>query len=78
MYPIFVDNESGDSNQEFELKNLLTKLCLSLIFISANVLSLCFAQTKEALSVLMLCTPVFIFTSGSSALLGCPRCGLSI
>ena len=30
---------------------------------------------KEALSVLMLCTPVFIFTSGSSA---CPRCGLSI
>ena len=26
----------------------------------------------------MLCAPVFIFTSGSSALLGCPRCGLSI
>ena len=26
----------------------------------------------------MLCTPVFIFTSGSSALLGRPRCGLSI
>ena len=24
----------------------------------------------------MLCTPVFIFTSGSSALLGCPRCDL--
>ena len=33
---------------------------------------------KEALSVLMLCTHVFIFTSGSSALLGCPCCGLSI
>ena len=33
---------------------------------------------KEALSVLMLCAPVFIFTSGSSALLGCPHCGLSI
>ena len=33
---------------------------------------------KQALSVLMLCAPVFIFTSGSSALLGCPRCGLSI
>ena len=33
---------------------------------------------KEALSVLMLCAPVFIFTSGSSALLGRPRCGLSI
>ena len=33
---------------------------------------------KEALSVLMLCTSVFIFTSGSSALLGRPRCGLSI
>ena len=32
---------------------------------------------KEALSVLMLCTPLFIFTSGSSALLGCPHCGLS-
>ena len=33
---------------------------------------------KEAFSVLMLCTPVFIFTSGSSALLGHPCCGLSI
>ena len=26
----------------------------------------------------MLCAPVFIFISGSSALLGCPHCGLSI
>ena len=26
----------------------------------------------------MLCAPVFIFTPGSSALLGCPRCGLLI
>ena len=26
----------------------------------------------------MLCMPLFIFTSGSSALLGCSRCGLSI
>ena len=26
----------------------------------------------------MLCAPVFIFTSGSSTLLGCPCCGLSI
>ena len=34
---------------------------------------------KEALwSVLMLCTPVFIFTSGSSLLVGRPRCGLFI
>ena len=32
----------------------------------------------KALRVLMLCTPVFIFTSGSSAHLGRPRCGLSI
>ena len=32
----------------------------------------------KKLSVLMVCTPVFIFTSGSSALLGRPRCGLSI
>ena len=32
----------------------------------------------KALSVLMLCAPVFIFTSGSSALLGSPRCVLSI
>ena len=32
----------------------------------------------EALSVLMLCAPVFIFTSGSSALLGHPCCGLLI
>ena len=35
-------------------------------------------QLKEALSVLMLCAPVFIFISGGSALLGHPRCGLSI
>ena len=35
----------------------------------------CEEATKEALSVLMLCAPVFIFTSGSSALLGRPRCG---
>ena len=32
----------------------------------------------KRLSVLMLCVPVFIFTSGSSALLGRPHCGLSI
>ena len=36
------------------------------------------ATPKEALSVLMLCTPVFIFTSCSSALLGHPHCGLLI
>ena len=37
------------------------------------------AFLKEALSVLMLCVPVFIFLSSSSVLLGgCPRCGLSI
>ena len=34
-----------------------------------------YAAFKEVLSVLMLCAPVFIFTSGSSALLGHPRCG---
>ena len=33
---------------------------------------------KEALSINALCTCVFIFTSGSSALLGCPHWGLSI
>ena len=33
---------------------------------------------KEVLSVAMLCTPMFIFTSGSSAILGRPFCGLSI
>ena len=33
---------------------------------------------KEVLSVSMLCMPMFIFTSGSSAILGCPFCGLSI
>ena len=33
---------------------------------------------KEPFSVLMLCAPVFIFTSDSSALLGRPRCGLLI
>ena len=32
---------------------------------------------KEALSVLMLCAPLFMCTSGSTALLGHPR-GLSI
>ena len=31
-------------------------------------------ELKEALSVLMLCPPVFKFTPGSSTLLGCPRC----
>ena len=36
------------------------------------------ASFKEALSVLMLCAPVFIFTSGSSALLGRPHCGFLI
>ena len=36
------------------------------------------SDVKEALSVLMLCAPVFIFTSGSSALLGRPRCALWI
>ena len=35
-------------------------------------------DVKEALSVLMLCTPVSLFTSGSSAPLGRPRCGLLI
>ena len=35
-------------------------------------------ELQEALSILMLYAPVFIFTSGSSALLGCPRCGLSM
>ena len=38
----------------------------------------CIIKVKEALLVLMLCAPVFIFTSGSSALFGCPHCGLSI
>ena len=37
-----------------------------------------FHTIKEALSVLMLCTPVFIFTSSRAALLGHPRCGLPI
>ena len=32
----------------------------------------------KKLSLLMFCVPVFIFTSGNSALLGRPRCGLSI
>ena len=40
--------------------------------------SLVFEGIEEALSVLMLCTPVFIFTSDSLALLECPRCGLFI
>ena len=35
-------------------------------------------KLKEALSELMLCVPVFIFTSGSSALLGKLRCVLSV
>ena len=33
---------------------------------------------KEVVSVIMLCAPVFIFTSGRSALLGRPRCGFLI
>ena len=38
----------------------------------------CIIKVKQGLLVLMLRAPVSIFTSGSSALLGCPRCGLSI
>ena len=45
---------------------------------NSNRCHCCSGLVKEALSVLMLSAPVFIFTSGSSALLGCPRCGLSI
>ena len=37
-----------------------------------------YAGFKEVLSVLLLCEPVFIFTSSSSALLGHMCCGLSI
>ena len=36
------------------------------------------SKLKGALSVLMLCAPVFIFTSGSSGLFGRPCCSLSI
>ena len=35
-----------------------------------------FPRNFKKLSVFMLCVPVFIFTSSSSALLGHPRCGL--
>ena len=38
----------------------------------------CQVDFKESLSVLKLCAPVLIFISSSSALLGCPCCGLSI
>ena len=37
-----------------------------------------YASVKEAISLLILCAPVFIFTSGSSALLGHTLCGLLI
>ena len=40
--------------------------------------SLPHARFRCKRSVLMLCAPVFIFTSGRSVLLGRPRCGLSI
>ena len=33
---------------------------------------------KDVLSLLMICVYMFIFTSGSSALLECPHCGLLI
>ena len=52
-------------------------LTIPTIEINRTVVS-SWAKSKEAPSVLMLCAPVFIFTSGSSALLGRPRCGLSI
>ena len=48
------------------------------LVIEIIVASVSMDALKEALSVLMLCTPVFIFTSRSSALLGHPRCGLWI
>ena len=48
------------------------------LFAEQSVVCLFVCLFKEALSVLMLCAPVFIFTSGSSALLGHPHCGLLI
>ena len=52
-----------------------------LIFIGLQTMERMYAHLygfPASLSVLMPCVPVFIFTSGSSALLGRPRSGLSI
>ena len=43
-----------------------------------HVISTGIGRVKKAISLLMLCTPIFIFTSSTSALLGHPRCGVSI
>ena len=58
------------SNNSRKESDVLRNLYLSTFNVKSWVL--------KALSVLMLCAPVFIFTFGSSALLGRPRCGLSI
>ena len=43
-----------------------------------HLISTGIGRVKKAISLLMLCAPVFIFTSGTSSLLGHPRCGVSI
>ena len=60
--------------------SLLFRSCLFVCsFVCFSVLQSCVIVIQlNRLSVLMLCAPVFKFTSGSSALLGRPRCGLSI
>ena len=55
---------------------VLCSMYIYIYFFSNQIKVILFV--KEALSVLMLCAPVFIFASGSSALLGRPCCGLSI
>ena len=75
-HPLFSSKLSpGNSITEFSgFYGLIIVLpaCLSAVGANEPVVTL------NELWVLMLCAPVFIFTSGSSALLGRPRCGLSI
>ena len=55
-----------------------SKNCPHILLFILKTRIIVYSEIEEALSVLMLCTPVFIFTSGSSVLLGRPHCGLLI
>ena len=76
-------------NSQTKLNGVTTQMkaldeYLPMVVFTATEPILCLIWTEKQwkvlkrLSVLMLCTPVFMFTSGSSAFLGRPCCGLSI
>ena len=70
--------KDSDGQSSKENKRKRRNKCSSSSSTTATMAPSFVPVVKEVLSVLMLCVPVFIFTSGSSALWACPPCGLSI